>query len=264
MKGEQVSESVEIVRLAAEFAGKYLDGLDGRPVAPADSDLAAMSALDVSLPDGPRPAGAVVHDLDRICSSATMASAGGRYFGFVVGGSLPAALGVSLLATAWDQMAGLHASSPAAAALEEAAAKWVLEALGLPGQAGIGFVTGATMANFTGLAAARHALLARQGWNVEDQGLFGAPEVAVFVGEEVHASLLKALALAGFGRARVTRLPADGQGLVSFGDPGRTRRVIEAVQRDGTCWAGGTVWQGRTAMRISVSSCGPRRKRTWT
>ncbi len=424
----------EAMRMAADLGSRYLAGIDARSVAPTPEALAALAALDRPLPEDSTPADAVLGELDRIASPATMASAGRRYFGFVIGGSMPAALGASVLATAWDQNAGLHAASPAAGAIEAVAAKWTLAALGLPAEAAVGFATGATVANMTALAAARHALLARAGWDVEEQGLFGAPPIAVIVGEEVHVSLLKALALLGLGRARVTRVPVDGQGrmradafpvlrspaivclqagnvntgafdpideligrahdagawvhvdgafglwamasprlrslaagieradswatdghkwlnvpydsglaivreataltgamassaaylvadgqrdgfayvpemsrrargvevwaalrglgrrgvaamvdrcvaharrfadglragghtilndvalnqvLVSFGDAERTRRVIVAVQRDGTCWCGGTVWQGRTAMRISVSS----------
>jgi glutamate/tyrosine decarboxylase-like PLP-dependent enzyme len=117
-----------------------------------------------------------------------------------------------MLAGAWDQNAVLQVASPAASALEEICRKWLLSLLGLPEGCGVGFVTGATMANFAGLAAARHALLDRQGWDVEARGLFGAPPITVVVGDEVHVSLLKALSLLGLGRDRVVRVPVDGQG----------------------------------------------------
>src|SRR2546426_12593535 len=141
-----------------------------------------------------------------------MASAGGRFFGFGVGGSLPATVAASCLAAAWDQNAGIVVLSPIAARLEEVAMRWMLDVLGLPPASGVGFVTCATQANFAGLAAARHALLARRGWNVETQGLFGAPPITVVVGEEVHVSVLKALMLVGLGGERVIRVPVDGQG----------------------------------------------------
>jgi glutamate/tyrosine decarboxylase-like PLP-dependent enzyme len=150
--------------------------------------------------------------LDEIGSPATVASAGGRYFGFVTGGSWPVALAANWLAGAWDQNSGLTVMSPVAAAVEQFTLPWLLEILGLPSTCGGAFVTGATMANFTALVAARHAVLAKMGWDVEAQGLFGAPPVNVVVGNEVHVSLLKALGLAGFGRERVTRVPVDGQG----------------------------------------------------
>jgi glutamate/tyrosine decarboxylase-like PLP-dependent enzyme len=171
-----------------------------------------LRLLDVSLQEESIEPLEVLSELDEVASPATVASAGRRYFGFVIGGSLPAALAANLLAAAWDQNAVLYAASPAATAIEEVCRKWLLSVLGLPAGAGVGFVSGATMANFAGLAAARHALLERQGWNVEADGLFGAPPLSVVVGDEVHASLLKALSLVGLGRERVLRVPVDGQG----------------------------------------------------
>jgi glutamate/tyrosine decarboxylase-like PLP-dependent enzyme len=131
----------------------------------------------------------VLEELDAIGSPATVASAGGRYFGFVIGGSLPAALAANILAAAWDQNAVLEVTSPLGAALEKVCRSWITDLLGLPNEAEVGFVTSATMANFTGLAAARHALLQAQGWDVEARGLFGAPPITVIVGDEVHVSL---------------------------------------------------------------------------
>jgi glutamate/tyrosine decarboxylase-like PLP-dependent enzyme len=174
--------------------------------------IAALRSLDGPFPEHGTAPGDVVAMLDELAGPATVGSAGGRYFGFVVGGSLPAALGAAWLVSAWDQNAGLRVSSPAAAVLEDIAFRWVIEALGLPASTGGALVTGATMANFTCLAAARHALLARAGWDVEAQGLFGAPQLTVVVGGEVHATLLKALALLGLGRERVVRVPVDAQG----------------------------------------------------
>jgi glutamate/tyrosine decarboxylase-like PLP-dependent enzyme len=199
---------------AAEMGARYLDGIAARPVAPDADALAGLAALDGSLPDKGMTAAEVLALLDRAASPATMASAGPRYFGFVIGGSVPASLGAAVLSAAWDQNAGLAAMSPAAAAIEDVAARWVLELLGFPEDCGVGFTTGATMANLTALAAARHSELAAGGWDVNERGLFGAPEITVFVGEEVHASLLKALALLGLGRSRVKHLPVDGQGRI--------------------------------------------------
>jgi glutamate/tyrosine decarboxylase-like PLP-dependent enzyme len=130
----------------------------------------------------------------------------------VIGGALPAALAANWLASAWDQNAGMTVLSPVAAAIEVIAQRWLLDTLALPSRAGVGFVTGATMANFSALAAARHALLQRVGWDVEAQGLFGAPPITVVVGDEVHVSVLKALSLLGLGRERVVRVPVDEQG----------------------------------------------------
>jgi glutamate/tyrosine decarboxylase-like PLP-dependent enzyme len=202
----------DLLHMTAERALQYLDGLDQRPAMPAPEALARLAELGGPLPDGPTPAADVVTLLDRIGSPATTASAGGRYFGFVVGGALPAALAANWLAGAWDQNAGTALLSPAAATLETIAQGWLLDLLALPREAGIGFVSGATMANLSGLAAARHALLERAGWDVEARGLFGAPPLTVVVGDEVHVSLLKALSLLGLGRERVVRVPVDGQG----------------------------------------------------
>lgn len=201
-----------LLELAAERTTNYLENLSQRRVFPSAEALAGLQALDHTLPDEPTDPAAVLALLDEIGSPATVASAGGRYFGFVTGGSLPAALAANWLAGAWDQPADMVAASPIGAKLEEVAGRWLLEILGLPPEAGVGFVTGATMANFAGLAAARHALLHRQGWDVEARGLFGAPELRVVVGDEVHVSLLKALSLLGLGRERVIRVPVDGHG----------------------------------------------------
>jgi glutamate/tyrosine decarboxylase-like PLP-dependent enzyme len=201
-----------LLRDAAERAIRYLDGLDARPVAATDAARQRLAGLDTPLPDGPIDPDVVLDLLDTLGSPATTATAGGRYFGFVTGGTLPAALAANWLAGAWDQNSGLSVMSPVGSAIEEIARRWLLEALQLPPDSAAGFVTGGTMANFTALAAARHAVLQRVGWDVEADGLFGAPPVAVIVGEEVHVSALKALSLLGFGRDRVTRVAVDGQG----------------------------------------------------
>jgi len=202
----------DLLRTTADRAARYLASLKERSVAPTPEALANLARLDEPLPERPADPSAVIALLDEVGSPATIGSAGGRFFGFVVGGSLPAAVAASSLAAAWDQNAGIVALSPIAARLEEVAMRWLIDLLGLPPAAGVGFVTCATQANFSGLAAARHALLARRGWNVETRGLFGAPPISVVVGEEVHVSVLKALTLVGMGRERVIRVPVDGQG----------------------------------------------------
>jgi glutamate/tyrosine decarboxylase-like PLP-dependent enzyme len=141
-----------------------------------------------------------------------MGMAGARFFGFVIGGALPVTVAANWLATAWDQNTGLYEPTPATSTLEEVALGWLLDLLGLPATAAGGYVTGATMANFTALAAARHAVLARAGWDVEGAGLFGAPAITVVIGDEAHPTLLKSLGLLGLGRSRVVRVPVDGQG----------------------------------------------------
>ncbi|MCA9878353.1 MAG: hypothetical protein KC442_11245, partial [Thermomicrobiales bacterium] len=201
-----------LLRDAAERAIAYLDGLPARPVAATAAARERLATLAAPLPEDPADAATVLNLLDTLGSPATTATAGSRYFGFVTGGTLPAALAASWLAGAWDQNAAFSVMSPVAAVLEETSRRWLLELLGLPPEAGAGFVTGGTTANFTALAAARHAVLKRAGWDVEADGLFGAPPVTVVVGDEVHVSLLKALALLGLGRERVLRVPVDGQG----------------------------------------------------
>jgi glutamate/tyrosine decarboxylase-like PLP-dependent enzyme len=201
-----------LLKRAARDAMDYLEGVDARAVAPSSETVAKLGALLGPLPPGPTSAEAVLHLLNEYGSPATVANGGGRYFGFVNGGCLPAAMAAGWLVNAWDQNAGLRVLSPVAVALEETAVGWVRELLGLPEGAGGVAVTGATMANFCCLAAARHMLLKRAGWNVEDDGLFGAPELKVVVGEEVHSSLVKALGMLGLGRKRVVRVPVDGQG----------------------------------------------------
>ncbi len=201
-----------LLKTTAERAWRYLDGLKDRNVAPRPEVIANLRRLDEPLPETPTDPEVVVALLDEIGSLATVATAGSRYFGFVVGGSLPATVAANWLATAWDQNAGIVALSPIAAKLEQVAMGWLLDVLKLPSDCGVGFVTCATQANFSGLAAARHALLARQGWDVEARGLFGAPPIKVVVGEEVHVSVLRALMGLGLGRERVIRVPVDGQG----------------------------------------------------
>ncbi len=198
---------------AADRGARYLETLDARPVFPREADIRRLEeALTAPLPAAPSDATDVLAFLDEFGSPATVASAGGRYFGFVTGGALPASVAAHWLAGAWDQNSFGFVSSPAAALFEERALGWLGELLGLPADAQGAFATGATMANFTCLAAARYAVLQRVGWDVDSQGLFGAPEIEVVVGEEVHATILKDLAMLGLGRDRVIRVPVDEQG----------------------------------------------------
>ncbi len=202
----------EILQDAANRASQYLARLDRRSVSPTTDAIDGLEFFKKPLQDTSIDPLDVLAELDEHGSGATLASAGGRYFGFVIGGVLPAALGANILAAAWDQNAMLEISSPIASTLEEVCRQWLLSIFSLPSDAGVGFVSGATMANFAGLAAARHALLANKGWNVEANGLFGAPPISVIVGEEVHVSVLKAMSLLGLGRERIFRVPVDAQG----------------------------------------------------
>jgi glutamate/tyrosine decarboxylase-like PLP-dependent enzyme len=221
----------ELLERASQRAIAYLEGLEKRRVFPDPKAIERLGELDIALPDEGMDSQTVLKTLDEIGSPATVASAGNRYFGFVIGGSLPASLAAQWLAGAWDQNVGLVSASPIGAKLEEVAQHWLLDALSLPQDGGVGFVTGATMANFTALAAARHSLLARQNWDVEARGLFGAPPITVIVGDEVHVSLLKALSLLGFGRERVTRVPVDAQGRMRADAlPAMDERTLVCIQ----------------------------------
>jgi glutamate/tyrosine decarboxylase-like PLP-dependent enzyme len=154
----------------------------------------------------------VLELLDEVCSPATMAMAGARFYGFVIGGALPVTLAANWLAGAWDQNTGLYTPTPATSRLEQVALGWLLDLFRLPPECAGAFVTGATMANFSALAAARHWVLQSAGWNVEADGLFGAPSITVVVGAEAHPTLFKSLGLLGLGRNRVLRVPVDSQG----------------------------------------------------
>jgi glutamate/tyrosine decarboxylase-like PLP-dependent enzyme len=205
----------EQTRVIDVFSGKakaYINNAGDRNVFPTNEALGNLKILDKELQDDPVNSETVLDELDTIGSPATVTSAGGRYFGFVIGGSLPAAMGANLLAGVWDQNAGLEIASPIASRLESICSKWLNSLLNLPAETEAGFVTGATMANFTALAAARHAMLEKAGWNVEEDGLFGAPPITVIIGEEAHVSLLKALSLLGLGSKRVIRVACDNQG----------------------------------------------------
>ncbi len=202
-----------LLRDAAERAIRYLEGLDRRRVAPDPAAVAALGTrLGGPMPDGPVDPRRVLAALDEAGSPATMGMAGARFFGFVIGAALPVTVAAGWLATAWDQNTGLWNVTPATATLEEIALTWMIDLFGLPPGTGGAFVTGATVANFAALAAARHATLARAGWNVEAQGLFGAPPITVVVGAEAHPTLIKSLGLLGLGRSRVVTVPVDGEG----------------------------------------------------
>ena len=200
------------LRFAAERSIEYLRIAEERSVAPAPAAVAALEKFREPFPAQGTDPSEVTRLLDRLASPATVATTGRRYFGYVIGGALPASLAASWLANTWDQNAALRVMSPAAAELEELVLRWMCEALDLPRDCEGGLVTCATTANFTALCTARQALLSRMGWNAAEDGLFGAPPIQVVVGQEVHASMLKALSLAGFGSKRVTVVEADSQG----------------------------------------------------
>jgi glutamate/tyrosine decarboxylase-like PLP-dependent enzyme len=197
---------------SARRAIAYLNSLATRSVAPRPEAIENLRALDEPLPAAGSSANDVLARLDELVSPATMGMAGPRFFGFVIGGSLPVALAANWLAGAWDQNTSMDVVTPGVARLETVALRWLLELTDLPRECAAGFVTGATVANFTALAAARNAVLKRVGWAVEADGLFGAPPIQVIVGDECHPTLLKSLGLLGLGRSRLIRVPVDDQG----------------------------------------------------
>ncbi|MDE2272858.1 MAG: aspartate aminotransferase family protein [Gammaproteobacteria bacterium] len=201
-----------LLKDAAARALDYLDGVQTRSVAPLPQAVAGLGRLNQPLPEQPSRPEEVLRVLDETCSDATMAMAGPRFFGFVIGGSLPAALAANWLASAWDQNSAYYQAMPATSYVEQVALRWVLELFHLPAACGGAFVTGGTMANFCALAAARHVVLKRAGWDVEASGLIGAPPVTLVISDEAHPSVTKSLGLLGFGRNRAVRVPTDPQG----------------------------------------------------
>lgn len=210
-------ELERLLRATTDRSLRYLESLDTRRVSPSEEAVAALRAFDVPLQDESLAPELVLAQLDTLGSPATMAMAGPRFFGFVIGGSLPVALAANWLASAWDQNTGLYNSTPATAALEHVALKWLLEVLDLPRESAGAFVTGTTVAHITALAAARHAVLERAGWDVEANGLFGAPPITVITSAEAHPTLFKALGVVGLGRNRVVKVPVDEQGRMHAG-----------------------------------------------
>jgi len=204
----------DLLQSAADRATRYLGEIQERSVAPSPKAVAALQALREPFPAGPSEPGEVLALLDELGSPATMGMAGPRFFGFVIGGALPVTVAVNWLATAWDQNAGFDSATPAALFVESLALGWMREIFGLPEGCAGAFVTGCTMANFSALAAARHAVLSGQDWDVEADGLFGAPPITVVIGEEAHPTLIKALGLVGFGRNRLVRVAVDGHGRI--------------------------------------------------
>jgi glutamate/tyrosine decarboxylase-like PLP-dependent enzyme len=207
-----VAGARELLELTASIAADFLDSLDERPVFPAASLEELRAAFGSPLPDEPVEPKRVVRELAEAADEGVVAMAGGRYFGFVIGGSVPAALAADWLTTAWDQNAGLYVGGPAVSVAEEVAGGWLRELLRLPETASFGFVTGCQMAHVTALAAARHRVLANAGWDVNLDGLAGAPPIAVLVGEKVHVTVPRALRLLGIGASAVVPVAADDQG----------------------------------------------------
>jgi glutamate/tyrosine decarboxylase-like PLP-dependent enzyme len=198
-----------------DIARRYIASRSARPVWPTVSLEDLREALGGTLPDHPVDPVEVVDALARAADPGLVATTGPRYFGFVTGGALPATVAADWLAAAWDQNVGLFVMSPAGSVVEEVAGAWLMDLLGIPPTASVGFVTGCHMANFTALAAARHEVLRRAGWDVEADGLNGSPPLTVLVGDEVHVSVVGALRMLGVGSRRLVRVAVDDQGRMS-------------------------------------------------
>jgi glutamate/tyrosine decarboxylase-like PLP-dependent enzyme len=201
-----------LLRDAAERAILYRKQIQTRKVIPSDIAIKNLNQFNIPFPENPVDEKEVIKLLDKFGSPATIGISGPRFFGFVIGGSLPVTLAASWISSAWDQNAGLFVGSPIGAYLESVSLKWLLELFSLPGDSGGAFVTGASMANFTSLAAARHFVLEKAGWDVESDGLIGSPQINVIVSEDAHVTIFKALGLLGLGRNRVIKVPVDSQG----------------------------------------------------
>ncbi len=216
----------DVLETAARLARDYLAGVAQRPVGVPVDPGPLRAALGAPLSEEGLDPHTVITELARAADPGLVASVGPRYFGFVIGGTLPAALAADWLSAAWDQCPGMYVLSPAGAVVEEVVGAWLLDMFGLPPDASVGFVTGCQMANFSGLAAGRHRVLARAGWNVEDRGLIGAPPINIFVGAQAHTTIFSALRMLGLGAGTPRRVAADDQGRMR---PDALRRELEAV-----------------------------------
>jgi len=205
-------DDIAALGLAATLSQSYARGIAERRVFPGEQELAGLDAFREPWPEGPTSAAETIRLLDSAGSSATVATSGSRYFGFVTGGALPAALAADWIVSAWDQPAALPILSPAVAAIEAVAARWVLEALDLPAASAVAFPTGASYGNLIALAAARRAVLLSQDYDVDELGLRGAPQFRVIVSDEAHSTLIKGLGVLGIGRRALEVVPTDDQG----------------------------------------------------
>jgi glutamate/tyrosine decarboxylase-like PLP-dependent enzyme len=254
----------DLLRRVAELAIDYRSSLPERRVGPVPGvtgdDL--RRALGGPLPDHGEDPGAVIDALIAGVEPGLVAMASPRYFGFVTGGSVPAALAADWLTSVWDQNATMFLASPAASVVEEVAADWLVELLGLPSGTSVGFTTGATMAHVTALAAARHAVLRSVGWDVEEDGLIGAPAIHVIVGADVHASVLKALRIIGLGRGRAIRVATDDEGRMR---PDELRRTLAGLPAGPTivCAQSGEVNTGAFDPLDAIADVVLERPGTW-
>jgi glutamate/tyrosine decarboxylase-like PLP-dependent enzyme len=226
------SSETRLLDQARGHAAEYIAGMRSMPAVPDARALKGLESLPTVLPEQPTDPSQILSMLNRFGSPATVPYTGGRYFGFVNGGALPAAVAARWLADVWDQNAGMYVMSPISSALEGTCESWLVSLLGLPAGTTAGFVGGTSVATMCGLAAGRDELLRRAGWDCGARGLRGSPEIRVVLGEQAHASVNKALGLLGLGRDSVERVPVDGQGRIVPGRlprmDGRTLLILQA------------------------------------
>ena len=219
--------SYEVLRSTLAHAEKFISQLPSRPVRAQATREQLVALLDAPLSEHGEDPVSTVNLLAKAAEQGTMASAGPRYFGFVIGGSLPVSVAADWLTTTWDQNAGLYATSPIASVVEDVASEWLLDLFALPKTASVGFVTGCQMANFTGLAAGRYHVLKQAGWNVEEDGLTGAPSINIVVGEEAHITIFAGLRMLGLGSRNVKRIAVDDQGRMR---PEELKRLLPTLK----------------------------------
>ncbi|HYX53466.1 MAG TPA: aminotransferase class V-fold PLP-dependent enzyme [Candidatus Limnocylindrales bacterium] len=258
----KLTETESLLQQAFEITMEYYSRRDQHSVFPdiTPNELRKAFGARTPMPQQGTDAETVISGLAKAAQRGIVAQTGPRYFGFVIGGSLPVTTAADWLTSAWDQNSGLYATSPAASVVEEVAASWLLELLGLPSTASVGFVTGCGMANFTGLAAARHKVLHEAGWEVELDGLNGAPPINVIVGDEVHVTVLTALRMLGLGTRGVKRVPADGQGRMIASD---LRKVLNTCSGPTiVCAQAGNVNTGSFDPLVEITAAAKER-RAW-
>lgn len=256
-----MSDERELLRRTAEIAADFVESLDERPVWPPASVGELRRSLGGPLPDGPIEPLEVIEALSAAADPGVVGIPSGRYFGFVIGGGLPAALAADWLASTWDQNAGLVVGGPSAAVVEEVAGEWLKDLLGIPATASFSFVTGCQMAHVTCLAAARHAVLERVGCDVEESGLAGSPKITVVTGGRRHVTIDRALRLLGLGSGSTVRIDSDSQGRMLRSRTAQRRRGASShlsISRDsrvssrlstGSSKRTGSPAPGRTAER---------------
>ena len=215
-KLKKESVDIQIFEKAKEYSCQYIQTIDSRNVMPTGTAIGNLSQFKEDLPSNGTETLEILKLLHEYGSPATVAQTGGRYFGFVNGGAIPAALAAKWIADVWDQNAALNVMSPIASALEEVCEKWIVDLLGLPDETAAGFVSGSSTATLCGIAAARNHLLKRKGYDVSKYGLFNAPPIRVVVSEEAHSTVFKALSILGLGSERIEKVKSDSEGRIDY------------------------------------------------